>query len=131
MYLDPPYNSRQYASNYFILELIAEGWFNKKPEIYGKTGMRPYSEQKSAYCQKSLVKDMFDDLITNAKTKYILLSYNDEGLLSEKEITDILSKRGKVSIFEKEYRRYRSINQDDSDRRLVKEKLYFVKVNRG
>lgn len=131
LYLDPPYNSRQYASNYFILELIAEGWFSSKPDIYGKTGMRPYSEQKSAYCQKPLVKDMFDDLITNAKTKYILLSYNDEGLLSEKEITDILSKRGKVSIFEKEYRRYRSINQDDSDRRSVKEKLYFVKVNRG
>lgn len=49
LYLDPPYNSRQYASNYFILELIAEGWFEKQPEIYGKTGMRNYEHQKSKY----------------------------------------------------------------------------------
>ncbi|PIQ93689.1 MAG: hypothetical protein COY75_10465 [Nitrospirae bacterium CG_4_10_14_0_8_um_filter_41_23] len=40
LYLDPPYNTRQYAPNYFLLELIAEGWFNEKPIIYGKTGMR-------------------------------------------------------------------------------------------
>lgn len=131
LYLDPPYNARQYASNYFILELIAEGWFKKEPEIYGKTGMRPYSEQKSAYCQKPAVRDMFEDLITHAKTKYILLSYNDEGLMPEDEIVGILSKRGKVNIFERVYRRYRSINQDNTDRNSVKEKLYFVKVNRG
>jgi adenine-specific DNA methylase len=131
LYLDPPYNSRQYAPNYFILELIAEGWFEKKPEIYGKTGMRPYSEQKSAYCQKTVVQDKFEDLINNAKTKYILLSYNDEGLLSEENIIKILSKRGKVSIFEQAYRRYKSINQDNTDRKIVKEKLYFVKVTRN
>ncbi|MFH0948696.1 MAG: DNA adenine methylase [Elusimicrobiota bacterium] len=131
LYLDPPYNSRQYASNYFILELIAEGWFKKEPNIYGKTGMRPYSEQKSAYCQKSLVRNMFEDLIVNAKTKYILLSYNDEGLLSENEITNILFKRGKVNVFEQAYRRYKSINQGDTDRKIVKEKLYFVKVGQG
>jgi len=40
LYLDPPYNTRQYAPNYFLLELIAEGWFNEKPIIYGKTDMR-------------------------------------------------------------------------------------------
>ena len=58
LYLDPPYNTRQYASNYFLLELIAEGWFNgQKPKIYGKTGMRPYENQKGEnyanyYCRK-------------------------------------------------------------------------------
>jgi len=41
-----------------------------------------------------------------------------------------LSSRGKVIILEKDYRRYRSINQDETDRRAVKEKLYFVKVAR-
>lgn len=131
LYLDPPYNSRQYASNYFLLELIAEGWFKNEPEIYGKTGMRPYDEQKSLYCQKSGVKNEFYDLITNAHTRYILLSYNDEGLMSQREIMEILSMRGKVSIFEKDHRRYRSINQDQSDRRTVIEKLYFVKVANG
>lgn len=131
LYLDPPYNARQYAPNYFLLELIAEGWFNgQEPNIYGKTGMRAYESQKSAFSQKSRVKDAFKDLIDNANTKFILLSYNDEGLMPENEIVNILSRRGKVRIFKKSHRRYRSINQDDSDRRTVFEKLYFVKVSK-
>lgn len=130
LYLDPPYNSRQYAANYFILELIAEGWFGvKKPTIYGKTGMRAYENQKSRYCQKNHVLRAFGELVENAKAKYILLSYNDEGLMSGKEIETILSRRGKVNIFRRIHRRYRSINQDDSDRRIVLEKLYFVEVS--
>lgn len=52
LYLDPPYNARQYASNYFILELIAEGWFEKQPEIYGETGMRNYEHQKLTLSSK-------------------------------------------------------------------------------
>ena len=131
LYMDPPYNQRQYAPNYFMLELIAEGWFNgKEPQIYGKTGMRPYQNQKSLYCQKINVKETFSDLIENADTKYMLLSYNDEGLMNEEEIIDILSSRGKVKVFEREHRRYRSINQDETDRCIVKEKLYFVKVTK-
>ena len=131
LYLDPPYNSRQYAPNYFLLELVAEGWFNdQKPKIYGKTGMRSYEDQKSAFCQKNEVLTAFRDLIINAKTKFILLSYNDEGLMFENEIIDILSERGKVQIFKKPHRRYRSINQDESDRRTVYETLYFVKVSK-
>lgn len=41
LYLDPPYNTRQFASNYFLLELIAEGWFSKEPKIdpKSKTGI--------------------------------------------------------------------------------------------
>lgn len=130
LYLDPPYNTRQYAPNYFLLELIAEGWFNgKKPSIYGKTGMRAYENQKSDFCQKNSVLHVFNDIVENAKTRFILLSYNDEGLMLEEDITNILSKRGRVEIFKKPYRRYRSINQDNSDRRIVYEKLYFVKTN--
>ena len=56
IYIDPPYNTRQYASNYFLLELIAEGWFEKEPEIYGKTGMRKYDHQKSKYCSKLVTR---------------------------------------------------------------------------
>lgn len=130
LYLDPPYNTRQYAANYFLLEIIAEGWFKgSKPQIYGKTGMRPYETQKSKYCQKNNAREAFEDLVANAKTKYIILSYNDEGILSESAIKEILEKRGSVDVFYRSHRRYRSINQSKQDRREVKEKLYFVKVN--
>lgn len=131
LYLDPPYNTRQYVSNYFLLELIAEGWFNEQePKIYGKTGIRVYNKKKSSFSQKETVLNAFKDLIKHAKTEYILLSYNDEGLMSEEEIISILSTRGNVKIFKKQHRRYRSINQNKLDKKIVFETLYFVKVSK-
>lgn len=128
LYLDPPYNSRQYASNYFILELIAEGWFKQKPEIYGETGMRKYDHQKSKYCSKNAALNALEDLILNSsKAKYILLSYNNEGVIPHHAIQQTLSRIGAVEIFTENHKRYRSINQKVEDPQLTLEHLFVVK----
>lgn len=75
VYLDPPYNERQYSANYHMLETIAR---YDNPKIKGKTGLRDYSKQKSDYCKKSEVKNSFQELIKTLDAKYIFLSYNDE-----------------------------------------------------
>ena len=68
LYLDPPYNAREYGANYHLLNTIAKyDRFTPK----GKTGLRDYS--KSAFCKKKEVEKSFDDLIKNANFKYILL----------------------------------------------------------
>ena len=91
LYIDPPYNSRQYLPNYHLLETIAR---YDEPKINGKTGIRDYNEEKSNYCIKSKVYEELDNLIKNAKFKNIIMSYNQEGILSEKEIEIILKKYG-------------------------------------
>jgi adenine-specific DNA methylase/tRNA1(Val) A37 N6-methylase TrmN6 len=129
LYLDPPYNNRQYAANYFILELVAEGWFGiKEPIISGKTGMRNYDHQLSEYCYKGRANKALDHLISNANAKYILLSYNNEGIIADDEIKNILTRKGKVQLFKKTHKRYRSINQKDDDPKNTEEKLYFVET---
>ena len=129
LYLDPPYNSRQYAANYFILELIAEGWFGtKKPTIAGKTGMRNYDHQLSEYCYKGRANKALDHLITSASVKYILLSYNNEGVITDNEIKNILTRKGKVQLFKKPHKRYKSINQKDDDPKNTEERLYFIET---
>ncbi len=127
LYLDPPYNTRQYATNYHILETIA-AWDN--PKIYGKTGLRPYKHQKSSYCDKSKCIQALEDLIASANAKHILLSYNNEGLIPEKEILRIMGKRGKVKIYEKPYRRFRSDSDEKRNYKCddVTEKIYYVKI---
>lgn len=128
LYLDPPYNSRQYASNYFILELIAEGWFDKKPKIYGITGMREYENQKSKYSSKSMALSTLENLILNSgKAKYVLLSYNNEGVISHDKIYQTLKKIGKVDIIKEQHKRYRSINQTVEDPQLTFEHIFVVK----
>lgn len=106
LYLDPPYNARQYVSNYHLLETIALG---DNPEIKGKTGLRSNDfDKKSKYCSKREVLKAFENLVMNCKTKLIVLSYNSEGLMTEEEIVSILSKRGLVEVHKLEYRRFQS-----------------------
>lgn len=75
VYLDPPYNHRQYSGNYHILETIAK---YDRPRIKGKTGMRDCSGQKSLYCSRDKVKEAYRNLISKIDAKYVFLSYNDE-----------------------------------------------------
>lgn len=106
LYLDPPYNGRQYASNYHILETIAR---YDNPVITGKTGLRDYRAQKSDYCSKLKVTKKFEDLIKTSNFNHIFLSYNNEGLMSIQNIRNIMSKYGEYKVFKKEnYKRFKA-----------------------
>ncbi len=105
LYLDPPYNARQYCTNYHLLETIAR---YDNPTIYGKTGLREYADQKSVFCIKSKVEKAFAELIKNAQFKYIFLSYNNEGLMSCDAIERIMKKYGKYKYFIQDHRRYKA-----------------------
>jgi len=110
LYLDPPYNARQYCSNYHMLETIAK---YDNPKIKGKTGLRNYEEQKSVFCMKNKVEAAFDELIKNADFKYIFLSYNNEGLMSFNTIERIMKKYGKYKVYMQQHRRFKADNARD------------------
>lgn len=125
LYADPPYNSREYLPNYHILETIARYDY---PIISGKTGMRKYDTQKSEFCKKNTVAAAFEKMIRNCQCKYILISYNNEGLLSTSELSEICSKyaiSGSFKLFEYDYRRYK--NKIPNNKAGLKEQLYFLR----
>lgn len=103
LYLDPPYNTRQYGANYHLLNTIAE---YKPFTPKGKTGLRDYT--KSKYCSKSTVKEEFEYLIKNSKFEYIFLSYNNEGLMSVNDIERIMRKYGHYDLVQTEYQRFKA-----------------------
>lgn len=105
LYLDPPYNARQYCTNYHVLETIAK---YDNPELKGKTGLRNYDSQKSKYCSRKTLVSEFDDLIRKAKFKYIFLSYNNEGLMSVETIRNIMSKYGTYFCYTQTHRRFKA-----------------------
>nr|WP_315101646.1 DNA adenine methylase [uncultured Catonella sp.] len=114
LYLDPPYNTRQYSANYHILETIAK---YDNPKLSGLTGLRDYSTQKSKFCSKYTACETFNDLIKNADFKYIFLSYNNEGLMPLNTIKEIMSGYGKYSVFTKEYKRFKA--DKDENRKIA------------
>lgn len=124
VYMDPPYNKRQYASNFHVLENIV---VYDKQKLNGKTGLRDYSSQKSDYCIKNKVKKAFQELVDNIDAKYIIMSYSTEGLLSVDDILDILSKKGKTNIYRYDYRRFKTNAWTDGDTNL-QELLFICKI---
>ena len=104
-YLDPPYNNRQYSANYAPLNYMA--YYDNTLEVYGKTGLiKDYF--KSKFSQKGSVKNEFQKLINAINGNYVLISYNDEGLLTLNEIQDILAEKGSVTTYKLEYGRFKS-----------------------
>lgn len=113
LYLDPPYNTRKYDTNYHMLETIA---LYDNPKIKGITGTRVEDSKKSKYCMKNKATLELEDLLKHANFKYILLSYNDEGIIAIDDIEKIMKRYGNYKRYEKRHKRYKS----DNDREYKK-----------
>lgn len=103
LYLDPPYNARQYGANYHLLNTIAK-YDTFVPK--GVTGLRDY--YKSDYCKKNVVLHSFTELLKNAQFKYIFLSYNNEGLMTSDIVKETMKKFGKYSLATTKYQRFKA-----------------------
>jgi len=124
LYLDPPYNQRQYGSNYHLLETIAR---YDNPKIKGVAGLRNYDEQKSKFCNSITGLQELSKIAKDAKYKNLILSYNTEGIMSKKEIIKTLSQYGKVELIEFNYLRFKSNNNGESKtKKFIKEQLYVL-----
>ena len=123
LYLDPPYNARQYCSNYHVLETIAR---YDNPVLTGVTGLRDSDKDglKSAFCSKRLVASAFEDLIAKADFKYIFLSYNNEGLMGLDVIRQIMETYGSYDRATSQYRRFRADKEDARNHKADKTTEY-------
>ena len=120
VYIDPPYNSRQYCDAYHLLENVAR-W--EKPEVFGVAKKMDRTALKSKCCTRSAA-EAFDDLIKQLKCKYIVLSYNNmaqkgndrsNARISDDDIIRILSAKGEVKIFSEEYKAFTTGKSDIED----------------
>ncbi len=125
LYIDPPYNARQYLPNYHVLETAAKYDF---PKLKGVTGQRADAPQRSEFCSKKTVVHAFDELMKHARFRHIILSYNTDGLMTLDEIEMTMKKYGREESFEVNYipyRRFKSrrdIVQEDE----LKEMLIYI-----
>jgi adenine-specific DNA-methyltransferase len=132
LYIDPPYNSRQYCDAYHLLENLSE-W--KKPKVEGVGKKMDRSHIKSAYCLKNATQ-AFEDLIRNANCKHILLSYNNtadskddrsNARMKDDDIIRILKEKGEIEIFEKDYKAFTTGKSDGEGNA---ERIFYCKVTK-
>jgi adenine-specific DNA-methyltransferase len=134
LYIDPPYNSRQYVAYYHIPEILARGWADAPPAIRGKVGLLAGDEGRSQWSHGRRVAKLFSGLLLATTASHALVSFNSEGHLEPEALLSLLEKAsvdGKVAHFSQRYRRYRA----DSDREgrhyhrdIALEHLYMVRL---
>ena len=134
LYVDPPYNNRQYASYYHVPELIARGWFDDTPALRGTAGLLAEGAPWSDWCFSRRVGARLRELLETTGARHALVSYNSEGHLSHRDLLDVLravSLDGRVRRFTSRYRRYRA-DRDREGRRYLRdqvvEQLYHVRL---
>ena len=133
LYIDPPYNSRQYGDSYHLLENIVT-W--KKPKVEGVAKkMVSRGHLKSRYCVKG-ADNAFEDLIQNVKAKHILVSYNNTGekknvrsnaKIPDERIIAILKNKGDVEVFERDYKGFTAGKSDTAGHT---ERVFYCKVTK-
>lgn len=116
LYLDPPYNARQYGANYHLLDTIA---LYDQPEIKGKTGLRA-DYLKSEFCSKKTAKKGLCDILKANKGKNVFLSYNNEGIIGEQGVIECFESNGyEVEQIKFEYQRFKSNNNKQSAKKVI------------
>ncbi len=129
VYIDPPYNSRQYSRFYHIYENLVT-W--RKPTLHG-VALKPEAENMSAYCTVK-ARDAFESLIGSINAKYIAVSYNNtytsqssssKNKISLSQIEEIMRQRGETEIFECSHKFFNTGKTDFKDH---KELLFLTKV---
>jgi len=133
VYIDPPYNSRQYSDAYHFLENIAT---NNKPEVFGVAKKMDRTHIKSKYCLSN-AKETLEELVENIEAKYILFSYNNtqqkansrsNGRISDDEILEILKSKGEVIVFEKDFNPF-TVGKTNIENHS--ERIFFCKVKKA
>ena len=130
VYLDPPYNSRQYSRFYHVYEVLVK-W--DKPILQGDA-RKPKQENMSDYCRvKALEK--FTDLVAHVDAKYIVVSYNNtynskssssENKIKLEQIESVLNMCGSTKVFTHSHNPFNAGKTDFDDH---KEYLFVTKVD--
>jgi len=123
-YYDPPYNQHPYGSNYFMLNIINGG---VPVEIQQGVSGIIKGWQRSSYNKLKPAIEAMHDLIKNTKSKYILISYNDEGIIPFDDFKRIIDKYGSWELLEQEYNTYRGSRNLKNRRNKVRELLWLLK----
>lgn len=123
-YYDPPYNQHPYGSNYFMLNIINGG---KPVAIQDGVSGIVKDWQRSDYNKAKPAENAMDDLIKNTPAKYILISYNNEGIIPIEKFQKIVSKYGSWELLEQEYNTYRGSRNLKNRNNKVRELLWLIK----
>lgn len=118
-YLDPPYATHQYGSNYFMLNTIAlwdrpavDDRRDASGNLVSKAGIRPdWTATRSAYCSRRQALPALQALLAQVDARYLVMSYSTDGIVSLEQLAQMLSEQGSLEAHRVGYVTYRGGRQ--------------------
>lgn len=116
LYLDPPYTQNQYGTQYHLLETLI---LNDHPSVSKVTGSRPVMPMRSDWSKEYKAHILLDKIIANTTARYIVMSYNNDGLMSKEYIEAVMKRYGKPETYcckkisYKKYQNWKSQNHKE------------------
>ena len=123
-YLDPPYNQHPYGSNYFMLNLLAR--YEEPDDVSPVSGI-PTGWTRSAWNVRSRSAELFARLADALDTRYLLVSFNDEGFIDPATMRSILDGLGEVTQVSLRHNAFRGSRNLHGRPLHVTEHLYLVR----
>lgn len=124
LYLDPPYNSRNYRGYYHLPEAIAS---LSQPEARGKSGVPLLGGSPSDFCRPSAATMALAEICEKTRAKHIIVHYANDGIISHDSICEILSRRGNLRCDELNVRAYSSKSETNKS---AKHMVYWCDVGK-
>lgn len=103
-YIDPPYNQHSYAGNYHVWETLVR---NDEPESYGIARKRvDIRGARNPWNSKPRFRETMAMLVAAVESRYMVVSFSNEGFLPTVELEAMLAEIGAVTRVDIAFRRY-------------------------
>lgn len=103
-YIDPPYNQHSYAGNYHVWETLVR---NDEPENYGIARKRvDVRGVRNPWNSKPRFRATLMSLLTAVESRYMLMSFSNEGFVPTEELEMLLGEFGCVTRVDIDFHRY-------------------------
>jgi adenine-specific DNA-methyltransferase len=122
-YLDPPYNQHPYGSNYFMLNLIADG---RRPGTISAVSGIPRDWNRSVFNKRTLAKRALQKLAAGLDASMLLISFNSDGFIARDEMVEMLEEIGPTEVLETSYNTFRGSRNLTARDLHVTEYLFLV-----
>ena len=126
LYLDPPYNGRDYARYYHLPETLAKGI---KPTATGKSGAPAEIGVRSDFYRPAHATAALSQLCERANARHIIVHYTTDGIISHDSVLELLQRRGETRYDDFAVRAY-SANQAGAAHQ-ARHRVYWCDVSRG
>lgn len=127
IYLDPPYNTRKYESNYHILNYVADLDFNISYIKNTKTGL-PVEQFKNPFGNVKQTEVIFSDMILKgtAKSDNLFISYNTDGVIQQEWMENFCQQHNLILNTEMlSYKRFKS--KESNNNKELEEIVWNIK----